>query len=347
MGTVTIKDVAREAGVSLKTVSRVANNEPNVTAATRERVSEAIERLGYVPNMAARRMGGARSYLLVAFNDRRHTLSNWESGRGNDWVDQMLHGAMLACERLGWRLMFDLVDGQADDLDRRVSGIISSLQPDGVILTPPHSDDERIIAQLRERGIRFVRMGTPGPADGERVFMDDEYAALDATRLLVRLGHRRIGFIEGSARFAASESRKSGFVEGLAEAQARPRAEWVQPGDFTFDTAVESARTMLTGSEPPTAILAANDESALAVLSVAHDLGISVPGQLSIISFDDTPGVRSAIPPMTAIRQPIAAMAARAAEMLIARSRGEEPDLSDPKMPHRLVERASTAPPPL
>ena len=82
------------------------------------------------------------------------------------------------------------------------------------------------------------------------------------------------------------------------------------------------------------------------VIDVAHDLGISVPGQLSIISFDDTPGVRSAIPPMTAIRQPIAAMAARAAEMLIARSRGEEPDLSDPKMPHRLVERASTAPPP-
>lgn len=346
MGTVTIKDVAREAGVSLKTVSRVANNEPNVTAATREKVSEAIDRLGYVPNMAARRMGGARSYLIVAFNDRRHTLNNWESGRGNDWVDQMLHGSILACERLGWRLMFELIDGQALDLERRISGIISALQPDGVILTPPHADDERIVAQLRDRGVRFVRMGTPGPTDGERVFMDDREAGLDATRLLIRLGHRRIGFIEGSPRFAASEARKVGYLEGLSEAGIKPLTDWIQPGDFTFDTGAISARAIMKAPEPPTAVLAANDESALAMLSVAHDLGIPVPEHLSIVSFDDTPGVRSAIPPLTAIRQPIAGMAARAAEMLIARARGEELDLGDPSLPHQLVERASTAPPP-
>lgn len=345
MASVTIREVAKAAGVSLKTVSRVANGEANVSEDTRSRVAAAIRDLGYVPNLAARRMGGTRSYLLVAFNDRRNTLNNWESGRGNDWVDQMLHGALLACERLGYRLLFELIDGTADDVDVRVSGVLASLQPDGVILTPPHSDDPRMLAVLDARATPYIRMGSFGPGDGRRVFMDDRAAAIDATRHLLDLGHRSIGFIMGDPRFAVSSARRDGWRGALAAAGIDADDGLEQPGDFTFEAGARAAAALLGRQHPPTAILASNDEMALAVLSVAHARGLALPDDLSVVSFDDTPGVRFSMPPLTAVRQPIAPMAARAAEILIARAAGRDPPDAAPLLPHALVVRASTARP--
>src|SRR3546814_7451525 len=103
---VTIRHVAAEAGVSLQTVSRVVNNEPNVRPQVRERVMEAVKKLGYVPSLAARRMGGSRSYLILALNDRDRTIEGWKLGQGSDWIDQMLYGGMLACAERGYRMIF-------------------------------------------------------------------------------------------------------------------------------------------------------------------------------------------------------------------------------------------------
>ena len=105
-----IRDIALRAGASVATVSRVINRRPNVKDAVRVRVQQAIDDLGYVPNLSARRMGGARSYLILAVNDRQRTLENWQAGRGNDWVDQMLYGGMTECERNGYHLVFELID---------------------------------------------------------------------------------------------------------------------------------------------------------------------------------------------------------------------------------------------
>jgi LacI family transcriptional regulator len=132
---VTIKHVAAEAGVSLQTVSRVINNGPNVRAEVRERVTAAIARLGYVPSIAAQRMGGSRSYLLLALNDRDRTIDGWRSGEGTDWVDQMLLGGMLQCAEAGYRMIFELVDTHSSHVEREVQAAISALHPDGVILT--------------------------------------------------------------------------------------------------------------------------------------------------------------------------------------------------------------------
>ena len=141
---VTIKDVAAEAGVSLQTVSRVINNGPNVRDEVKARVNAAIAKLGYTPSLAARRMGGSRSYLLLALNDRDRTIEGWASGQGTDWVDQMLMGGMLECAKRGYRMIFELVDTHSSHVEREVAGALDALNPDGVILTPPHSDNPQI-----------------------------------------------------------------------------------------------------------------------------------------------------------------------------------------------------------
>ncbi|QYU69142.1 LacI family transcriptional regulator [Leptolyngbya sp. 15MV] len=133
--TVTIEDVAERVGVSRQTVSRVINKGPNVKPAVRDRVEAAIAELGYVPNLSARRMGGGRSYLILAVNDRQRTIENWQAGRGNDWVDQMLYGGMTECEAHGYHMLFELIDTDPDKAPEQLAKAVSSLRPDGVILT--------------------------------------------------------------------------------------------------------------------------------------------------------------------------------------------------------------------
>ena len=346
MRSVTIKHVAEEAGVSLQSVSRVINNGPNVTDSLRDRVRAAIDKLGYVPNMAARRMGGSKSFLLVAFNDREPTLEKWRAGRGSDWVAQMLLGAMPRCERDGYHLLIELLDGHAGGLHARIDAVISSLRPDGIILTPPHSQDIKILDQLEHRGVRFARM-SPGDRDkrGFRVMMDEKEAAGVATRHLLDLGHRRIGFLTGSAEYAVSAERLEGFRSAMAAAGAVVDESCIRQGEFSFESGLSAADALLALAQRPSAIIASSDEQALAVLHRAQDAGLSVPSDLSIISFDDTPPISFSLPPLTAIRQPTAAMAERAASLLI----GEQAPSGNEPMPHILpfefIVRGSTVPP--
>lgn len=343
MTKVTIRHVAEAAGVAVKTVSRVMNGEPNVTQDLRDRVMKAVNALGYVPSMAARRMGGSRSYLLVALNDRQNTINNWRSGRGNDWIDQMLHGAMLTCEAHGYRMLFELVEAGSPDLDRKVVAILSALQPDGIILTPPHSQNLDLVEMLIRRKVPIVRMGVPGEGIGFGVFMDDRAAAAEATRHLIDLGHHSIGFIAGSTRFEASSQRKDGYRDALTDAGIAIDDSLIAPGDFTFESGVAAAEALLSRPDRPTAILASNDEMALATLHVASRLDIRVP-DLSLVSFDDTPGVRLSVPGLTSVRQPISDMAAKAAELLIGVSRTGEATPSDHLLPFGLEVRGSTSP---
>lgn len=346
MKNVTIRHVAAEAGVSIQTVSRVMNGGPNVSEAVRERVMAAVAKLDYVPNMAARRMGGTKSWLIVAFNDRARTLENWRSGRGNDWVDQMLLGAMLECEKHGYHLLLELVE--TDDpsrLEGRIASVLSSLRPDGVILTPPHSHSPEIAELLVRRGVPFVRLGLSETPFGLNVGMDDQGAARTAAEHLIGLGHRRIGFIAGSPRYAVSRARMEGFREAMAGAGLPVADALVRQGDFTFESGLGAAETLLGLDQPPTAIIASNDEMALAVLHIAKQNGVAVPERLSLVSFDDSPAVRFSVPPLTAIRQPIAAMAGKAAELLIQPPPGEDRRAREHLLPFELEVRGSTAPP--
>ena len=341
-GTVTIRHVAADAGVSLQTVSRVINNEPNVGAETRARVLTAIERLGYVPSIAAQRLGGRRSYLILALNDRDRTIAEWQARQGGDWVDQMLLGGMLKCAEHGYRMILELVDTHSDQIERELAATIAALQPDGVILTPPHSENVQICDLLRDHGIPFVRIGSRGPGPGFSVSMDDAGAAHEATQHLIGLGHRRIGFIAGSRAYSLSSWRVDGWQAAMDEA-GHNSAGLLAQGDFGYESGLAAAQQLLALRPSPTAIIASNDQMALAALEVAREIGLDVPDDLSLISFDNTPVVSFNRPRLTAVDQPIAETFSKAVELLIDAAKGEGPP--PPVLIHgKLILRETTGP---
>jgi len=342
---VTIKHVAAEAGVSLQTVSRVINDGPNVRPEIKERVRAAIEKLRYVPSLAARRMGGSRSYLLLALNDRDRTIEGWQSGDGTDWVDQMLLGGMLKCAEHGYRMIFELVDTHSANVERELTAALSALHPDGIILTPPHGDNKVITSLLTAKKIPFARIGSVGNGPGFAISMDDFAAARTATEHLLSLGHRRIGFIKGSKEYALSAARLEGYRAAMRAAGLSDDSSLEASGDFTYASGAKATRKLLSLPDRATAILASSDQMSLAALEVARQQGLDVPRDLSIVSFDDTPIVKFSAPPLTAIRQPIAPMASKAAELLIQANNGDAVPERIDAVPFELMVRQSSAPP--
>lgn len=340
---VTIKHVAATAGVSLQTVSRVINNEPNVRPAMQARVQAAIDSLGYVPSLAAQRMSGSRSYLILAINDRDRTIADWQARQGSDWVDQMLLGGMLKCAEFGYRMIFELVDTHSDHVERELSAAIAALQPDGIILTPPHSENPQITGLLAGRKIPFARIGSRQPGPGIAMTMGDERSARLATDHLIALGHRRIGFIAGSDEYSLSQRRVDGWRDAMAAAGLSIDGLWAQ-GDFSYASGLVAATALLDSDHPPSAIIASSDQMTLAALDTAVQRGLCVPNDLSLISFDNTPVVRFSTPQLTAIDQPIAATFSKAVELLIVNGAAPAPE-QPVVIAGNLIQRGSTAPP--
>ncbi|MGN3974225.1 LacI family DNA-binding transcriptional regulator [Tsuneonella sp. SYSU-LHT278] len=341
---VTIKHVAADAGVSLQTVSRVINKEPSVRPEMQERVQASIDRLGYVPSIAAQRMSGSRSYLILAINDRERTIADWQARQGTDWVDQMLLGGMLKCAEHGYRMIFELVDTHDDHVERELAAAIAALQPDGIILTPPHSDNPRIVEFLGRQKLPFVRIGSHGPGPGILLTMGDRKMAADATRHLIERGHRRIGFIAGSSEYRLSARRVDGWKTAMIEA-GLPTDGLLAEGDFSFASGERAASRLLDRPDPPTAIIASNDQMALATLEHARSRGLSVPQDVSLVSFDNTPLVHFTQPPLTAVDQPIAETVSRAVDLIIQAQKGEPLPEGVTTVNGSLAERASVAAP--
>ncbi|WP_230480720.1 LacI family DNA-binding transcriptional regulator [Sphingomonas sp. Leaf21] len=341
---VTIRHVAADAGVSLQTVSRVINKEPNVRPEMMERVRASIAKLGYVPSIAAQRMGGSRSYLIVALNDRERTIADWRNRQGTDWVDQMMLGGMLTCAEHGYRLIVELVDTHSDHIERELLGAIAALQPDGVILTPPHSENPLITRMLEAHGISFARIGSLKLGGGFALAIDDEGAARMATDHLIGLGHRGIGLIAGPDEYELSGWRVEGWRKAMAAAGISCDGLLAQ-GDFSFASGRSAASALFDAARAPTAIIASNDQMALATLELARERGLRVPDELSLISFDDTPIVRFVHPALTAVIQPIAAVTARAVELIVAEQSGQPTPPGPIMLPAELAIRASTGAP--
>lgn len=341
---VTIKHVAAEAGVSLQTVSRVINNEASVRPEMKVRVQSAIDKLGYVPSIAAQRMSGSRSYIILALNDRDRTIADWRARQGTDWVDQMLLGGMLSCAEYGYRLIIELVDTHNDHVERELAAAIAALQPDGVILTPPHSDNPLITRLLTQRQIPFARIGSRSEGEGIALTMDDEGAAQQATRHLLALGHRSIGFIAGPADYQLSSWRIAGWRTAMDEAGISTEG-LLATGDFSYASGELAAHDLLTRPDRPSAVIVSNDQMALATIEVAHAINLNIPEDLSLVCFDNTPLVRFTRPPLTAVDQPVAEITARAVELLISAQRGEPEKPVPVVVPASLVVRESTAAP--
>ena len=341
---ITIKHVAADAEVSLQTVSRVINKEPNVRPEMIKRVQASIDKLGYVPSIAAQRMAGSRSYLILAINDRERTIADWRDRQGTDWVDQMMLGGMIKCAEHGYRLLVELVDTHSDHIERELAAALGALRPDGVILTPPHSENAEILELLRTRQISVARIGSLRDGYGFALTMDDERAARMATEHLIELGHQRIGFIAGPAAYELSSWRVAGWQAAM-EAGGFDTAALLQAGDFSYESGLSTADALLAADAPPTAIIASNDRMALAVLEVARSRGIDVPADLSVISFDDTPITRFTHPPLTAVVQPIAEVTAQAVSLIIDEQAQRDSPRTAVVVPATLAIRSSTAPP--
>ena len=349
MASVTIYDVAAKAGVSIKTVSRVMNKEPNVRPAMRDRVLEAAGELGYSPNLSARSLAGSRSFVVAVFVDAALTIDHWQSERGADYLSRIQLGATLVCREAGYHLLIELIDNDSPKVRQNVAAFLAALKPDGVILTPPSSDNPGVLETLDKAGTPYVRVG-PERAEGlgPRVHMDDVAAAREMTLHLADLGHKRIGFIVGEPRYGASQARREGYLEAMKARGLAVTDGWVRQGDFTFQSGLEQAKALLALPDRPTAIFASNDDMALGCIAAIAEAGLMTPGDISVAGFDDSPSARFSRPQLTTVRQPVAEMSSEAAKLLIAQAKSSDPPERpvDMLLPFELIHRASTAPPP-
>jgi len=336
---ITINDVADRAGVSIKTVSRVLNNEANVRPETRERVQEAVTALGYRPNLSARSLAGSRSFLIGLCFDNPNPA----------YVSEAQIGAITRCRVSGYHLVVEPVDNRSETADSQLEAMVFNVRVDGVIITPPVSDHPAILAMLEASRTPYVRISPERDRDrGPSVYMDDYKAAYDMTNYLLGLGHRRIGFVRGHPDHGSSYRRFDGFQAAMADHGLPLQPDLLAQGYFTFQSGVQAGEHLLRHPERPTAIFAASDGMALGVMSTAARMGLSIPTDLSVAGFDDTPTARVVWPPLTTVRQPINEMAAAAADILIS---GEARRAMDDKLPIRrmldfeLIVRQSCAPP--
>lgn len=336
-GQPTINDVARLAGVSKKTVSRVINRSPLLSSDTRRRVEEVIGGLSYVPNPQARALALRRNFLigLVHDNPNAQTVMNVQHGMLEALHDSEFEMVVHPLNR-GSQTMLD-------DLRR----FMERQRPYGVLLMPPISENDTVAQLCVELGCRYVRMGSAVLDEPEHlVASNDREMVAAACGHLLELGHRRIGLITGPRGFRSALERRSGFEDALRNAGVALPRGLIAEGNYTFESGREAGDRLLDQSPRPTAIFASNDEMGAGLLHAARDRGLEVPADLSIIGFDDTPIAAHIWPPLTTVRWPIVSMARAAALKLIAdESEGGRHSEEPSWFLSTLIRRASVAPP--
>ncbi len=338
---VTIYDVARSAGLSIKTVSRVMNGLP-VSAASRARVKVAAAELNYHPSLQARTLAGGRSALIVVLCDAGLTIEHWNSQGGANYLPQVQLGATLSGREAGYYVLFELIGQESPQLKQDITTLLSTLKPAGVVLTPPSSDNPTVLQTLDDSGVPYVRLEPESQwAGGMSMLLDNEGAAERMTRYLIGLGHRRIGFVMGDPRHGTSHARLRGYQAGLRSLGVRSEQRWIAPAAYTFESGYEAGQQLLALDEGISAIFASSDLMARGVIAAAQDAGLSVPQDLSVAGFDDAPCARAQRPALTTIRQPLTELAAEAVRWVVAPEQAG--DCKQSFGFFQLIERDSTA----
>lgn len=333
----TINDIARLAEVSKKTVSRVINNSPFVKEETRKRVEAVIAEHGFTPDPQARGLAFRRSFLVGMIYDNPSP----------NYVVNMQQGVLDAVRGSGLELVVHPCDRASPTFLDEVRGFVVRQKLFGVVMPPSVSEDDRVVQILKDADCPYVRIASVSLDEPAcMVVTNDSRGAAQAARHLAELGHRRIAFISGPDTFRSSHERGRGFREGLAEHGLSLDDALVRQGAYTFESGVEAAQSLLAAANPPTAIFAGNDEMAIGVMKAARDAGLDVPGDLSIVGFDDLPMASRVWPNLTTVRLPIRDMGRMAAEKLTAGLRGLDPaTLAQPEVDPSLVVRDSTSAP--
>ncbi len=345
MARATIFDVAELAGVSIKTVSRVVNREPNVRASTRERVEKAVAELSYRPDQSARNLASHRSHLIGLVYDDPAAYELPSAG----YVISMQQGVLSACRSGLAELLIHPCNYRQKDVGAQLKSLIAETRPAGIIVAAPLSNMPKIVRAIEETGTPIVRIST-GSKSGKQysVATNDRDVCAEMTCYLASLGHKRIAFITGDPNHKAVAQRFTGYQDGLEQSGLKFSDRLVVAGDNSFGSGEACGEELLKRKNPPTAIFAANDDMAAGVVRVADRLGIEVPAQLSVAGFDDTALARQLYPSLTTIRQPLEEMAERAATMLL-QGKCEDAD-ADAKgteiVPATIQIRESTGPAP-
>jgi len=303
--TVTMHEAARQIGVSPMTVSRVLSGNANVKAETRKRVQDAIKKLGYVPDLAARNLAkGSTLQIGLIYNNP-----------SSAYLNELLIGVLEQSRHEGCQVILEKCGAHGE---QAAIGNLLDAGVNGIILPPPLSDSRIALETLRSAEIPFVALATGRPEhEGLSVRINDFEAAAAMTRYLLTLGHRDLGFIMGAPNQTASAQRFAGFAAVIKEAGLTLHREWVKHGTFSYRSGLMAAEQMLAKAKRPSAIFASNDDMAAAAVAVAHRLRLDVPSDLTIAGFDDTPLASTIWPTLTTVRQPIASMARKSVEFLV------------------------------
>ncbi|MCJ2184791.1 LacI family DNA-binding transcriptional regulator [Novosphingobium sp. 1949] len=331
----TMTQVARLAGVSIKSVSRVINREAHISPRLRERVEAAIAELNYTPDTAARSLAGARAFVVGVLFDNPSP----------NYTMNIVGGAHEACSAQGYHLRIDNLDSTEQDraLADQLEAVLSHGRCDGFVLTPPLTDIPLVLDTLERHDVRFVRIAPVlAPGRTPTVQIDDFAAAGAVAQCLWGMGHRHFGFVGGPPSHGAAGTRRAGFFSRLKALglEAMPSEA---SGDFSFDGGIAAGFALLRTATPPTAIFAANDDMAAGVMVAAAQCGLAVPRDLSVFGFDDSWVALSVWPYLSTVHQPIRAMASAAVSLLLDHPR-EALALEPVTLDWTLIERGSHGP---
>jgi LacI family transcriptional regulator len=326
----TITDVALAAGVSVATVSKVINGRDGIATATSARVLGVVQELGYESSLVARSLRSRRTHvigILVAEFEpfSAEILKGAGSGLGDTDYELLAYTGARQSGRAGW--------------ERRYLSRLSGTLIDGAIIVTPTVVDA-------DAGVPVVAIDPhAGSADLPSVESDNLAGGLLATRHLIELGHRRIAFMAGRPDLESSRLREAGFRQALSEAGIEVDPSLVRRSDYRRDAAHQPAIELLSRPDRPTAVFAGNDLSAIGTMEAAQEMGLDVPGDVSVIGFDDIPEAARTTPALSTVRQPIQQMGSAAVELLIALMDGRIPETTHVRLPTSLVIRGTTAPP--
>lgn len=334
----TIRDVAKESGVSISTVSNVLTGADRpVSAHVRQRVLSAARRMNYHPSAVAQALVLRRANAIAVMSG----IFNATDIVTNAYAAGVMVGVLEEASRneqnviLYPRAWKDAATSLAAIRDRRTDGI--------VLISPPLTSDS--ISAIASVNIPLITIAGPLSGHVPSVDVDDCRGIELVVEHLVRLGHRKIAHIHGNMDLASAPLRRAAFLDHMARFGLAARSEYIVGASYDGRGAAEAVRTLLALSDPPTAIVAGNDNIGAAVVEVALNMGVDVPGRLSVVGFDDVPIAALIKPKLTTVRQPLARIGALAAQLLLKKIDGQEVAETVYKLPPEFVVRETTAPP--
>jgi|TARA_B110000914_G_scaffold28017_1_gene20826 LacI family transcriptional regulator len=313
----TMQDVAKEARVSLKTVSRVINKEPNVSKKTVEKVQNVIDAIDYQPNSFAQTLARGRTRIIGLLYDTPSP----------NYISHIMEGVLAQCYKSDYEVIIHPCKFNDATLLRDIELLIKRTRLSGLLITPPLSDMEDLIQLLKELNIPRVLI-SPGSkkVDEPSVKTNDREASAQMTNYLISKGHKKIAFIKGHPSHLAVNDRAKGFYDSLQQANIICPREFIENGLNSYESGLDCARRLLSLKDRPTAIFAANDEMAAGVLKIAQQNNLNIPNDLSVVGFDDTPMTKMISPPLSTVKQPLGLMGEKSAKNLIDQleEKGEE-----------------------